>query len=59
MAEMNNISRSWFAYILSCNDGSYYVGVATDVEDRVREHNAGQGSAFTKKRKPVKLVYTE
>ncbi|HEX9912445.1 MAG TPA: GIY-YIG nuclease family protein [candidate division Zixibacteria bacterium] len=56
---MNNISRSWLVYILCCNDGFYYVGTATDVEDRVKEHNAGQGSAFTKKRRPVKLVYTE
>jgi len=45
--------------MLHCKDGSYYVGVATDVADRVKEHNAGQGCAFTKKRRPVKLVYTE
>ena len=51
--------KTWFIYILQCNDGSYYVGVATDVEDRLKEYNAGQGASFTKKRRPVKLVYTE
>jgi putative endonuclease len=51
--------QTWFVYILQCIDCSYYVGVATEVEDRVREHNAGQGSKFTKNRRPVKLVYSE
>lgn len=56
---MEETTKPWFVYILRCNDGLYYVGVATDVEDRVREHNAGQGPTFTKKRRPVKLVYSE
>ncbi|MFH0930309.1 MAG: GIY-YIG nuclease family protein [Candidatus Zixiibacteriota bacterium] len=56
---MIKTTQPWYVYILRCNDGSYYIGVATDVEDRVREHKTGQGSAFTKKRMPVKLVYTE
>ncbi len=56
---MNEKIQPWFVYMLQCKDNSYYVGVATDVEDRVSEHNAGQGSVFTKKRRPVKLVYTE
>jgi putative endonuclease len=58
-AKMKEINQPWFIYILRCKDGSDYVGVATDVEDRVREHNAGQGPAFTKKRRPVELVYSE
>ena len=56
---MSAKTQQWFVYILRCNDGSYYVGVAIDLKDRVKEHNAGQGSAFTKKRRPVKLVYAE
>ncbi|NIN00246.1 MAG: GIY-YIG nuclease family protein [candidate division Zixibacteria bacterium] len=56
---MSKKAQTWFVYILRCNNGSYYVGVATDLKDRVKEHNAGQGSAFTKKRRPVKLVYAE
>jgi len=56
---MSNITQPWFVYILRCNDNSYHVGVATDVADRVREHNAGQGPSFTKRRRPVELVYSE
>ena len=57
--KMSDITQSWFVYILRCNDSSYYVGVATNLKDRVREHNAGQGPTFTKKRRPVELVYVE
>jgi putative endonuclease len=56
---MTDKTEPWFVYMLRCQDGSYYVGVATDIEDRVREHNVGQGPAYTKERRPVKLVYTE
>jgi putative endonuclease len=56
---MNERVQSRFVYILRCIDGSYYVGVTTDVKDRVKEHNAGQGSGFTKKRRPVELMYSE
>jgi len=56
---MSHKTPPWFIYILRCNDGSYYVDVASDVADRVREYDSGQGSAFTKKRRPVKLVYVE
>ena len=52
-------TQSWFVYILSCCDDSYYIGITTDIKGRVKEHNAGQGSNFTKKRRPVKLVYVE
>jgi putative endonuclease len=56
---MSKRTETWFVYILRCNDNTYYVGVATDLTDRVKEHNSGQGSSFTKKRSPVKLVYSE
>jgi len=45
--------------LLCCNDALYYVGVATDPGDSFGEHNAGQESNFTKKRKADKLVYAE
>jgi putative endonuclease len=33
------------------------VGVATDVEERVRRHNRGGGAIFTAKRRPVALIW--
>ena len=46
-------------YILSCDNGQYYVGSTTNLELRLQEHNSGEGGFFTKAHHPVKLVYTE
>ena len=50
----------YFVYILECNDGSLYTGIAKDVEKRLIEHNTSdKGAKYTKVRRPVKLVYKE
>ena len=46
-------------YILRCGDGKYYVGSTNDLKDRLRRHQSGSGSVFTKLHKPLELVYTE
>jgi len=48
-----------FMYILECNDGSFYTGSTTNLERRLWEHQNGEGANYTKKRLPVKLVYSE
>jgi putative endonuclease len=42
-----------------CRDGTLYTGWTTDVEARVKAHNAGRGSTYCKQRRPVHLVYQE
>ena len=51
--------RVWRVYVLLCSDGSYYVGHAEDLGQRVRAHNEGRGAAFTFKKRPVRLVWSE
>ena len=47
-------------YILRCGDGSYYTGIALDVERRITEHECGRrGSKYLKGRGPLRLVYSE
>ncbi len=51
--------KQFWAYMLRCRDGSYYIGVTGDVNIRVAEHNAGQdpdSSAYT--RRPAILVWS-
>ena len=48
-----------YTYILLCNDGSYYTGSTNDLERRIKEHFAGQGSNHTKKHPPIRLLYYE
>jgi putative endonuclease len=49
----------WSLYILECSDGSFYTGVTTDLDRRVREHQDGTASRYTRTRRPVVLVYRE
>jgi len=49
----------WFCYIVRCKDDSLYVGIATDVVERARRHNSGAGPAYTAKRRPVELIWSE
>jgi predicted GIY-YIG superfamily endonuclease len=49
----------FFVYILACSDASYYVGHTHDVARRLEAHAAGIAAAFTRERRPVRLVYCE
>ena len=51
---------SFYVYILECSDRTLYTGRTNDIERRVREHNDGTGgAAYTRHRRPVRLVYIE
>lgn len=52
---------SWNVYILECSDSTLYVGVTTDVDRRINEHNTcnHKGAKYTRSRRPVKLAYSE
>ncbi len=52
-------NSGWLVYIVECSDNTLYTGVATDIEARLAEHNAGRGSKYTRARLPVELVYSE
>lgn len=52
-------AESWFLYILECSDGSFYTGITNNLERRVKKHNDGKASRFTRTRRPVKLLYQE
>nr|WP_246284261.1 GIY-YIG nuclease family protein [Nocardioides perillae] len=44
---------------MSCRDGSFYVGSTVDLERRLWEHQVGLGAAYTRRRRPVELVWCE
>ena len=46
-----------FVYMLRCRDGSFYTGAAKDVQARIRRHQAGRASRYTRARLPVALVW--
>jgi len=52
-------SENWHLYVAECADGTYYTGIAKDVEKRIAAHNAGKGSKYTATHRPVKAVFQE
>jgi len=50
---------SGWVYIVRCADGTLYTGATTNVEERIKTHNAGKGAKYTRGRLPVTLVFTE
>lgn len=46
-------------YLLRCRDGSLYTGITNDLARRLTAHRAGKASAYTRSRRPLRLVYRE
>src|SRR3954468_2753196 len=53
---MREAAQVAFVYLLRCGDGSLYCGWTTDPERRLRKHQAGTGSRYTKRRGPVEYA---
>lgn len=56
---MNCRENVWYVYLLGCSDHTLYCGITTDIDKRVKTHNNGHGSKYTRCRLPVRLVYLE
>lgn len=49
----------YYCYILQCSDGSFYIGITNNLERRLKAHNEGVASRYTRSRRPVTLRYQE
>ena len=49
----------WYVYILRCADDTLYTGITNDLARRLKAHNAGTASKYTRVRRPVVMVYHE
>jgi putative endonuclease len=48
--------NKYCVYLLECCDGTYYCGITTDMERRLKQHNDGNASNYTRGRTPVKVL---
>jgi len=48
-----------WVYVLECDDRSWYIGETSNLEKRVLQHQAGNGSRTTSLKKEWKLIYCE
>ena len=51
--------QPYYVYIVTCSDGTLYTGVTNNLCTRINKHNLGQGSKYTRGRRPVTLAYYE
>lgn len=49
---------NYYAYIIKCEDDSYYTGYSTNPLKRFEKHKAGKGAKYTRSHKPVSLELT-
>lgn len=52
--------KQYSVYILQCYDGSYYVGVTSELEKRIEEHHSGfYTDCYTYSRRPLVVKHVE
>jgi len=51
--------NNWSLYILKCGDGSFYTGITNDLERRLKMHQSGKASRYTRSHGPVEMLYSE
>ena len=53
------MEKKWYVYMLCCADNTLYTGITNHPERRLKAHNAGTASKYTRTRRPVTMVYQE
>lgn len=59
MEKTERKTKKAYIYVVECSDGTLYTGYTTDIQHRIKTHNAGKGAKYTRSRLPVKLIYQE
>jgi putative endonuclease len=47
---------AWYLYLLECEGGSIYTGIAVNVEERFAKHLCGKGARYTRAYPPKKIL---
>lgn len=55
------IQKTYYTYVVICNDGTYYTGSTTNLTKRLKQHNGhiSGGAKYTRGRRPIILHYWE
>jgi len=55
------VNKKYNVYILECSDRTFYTGITSNLNKRLRQHNGEitGGAFYTQNKRPVKLLYTE
>ena len=50
------MSRSWYLYLLECQNGRLYSGITTNLAARLDKHRRGKGGMFTRLNPPRRFI---
>ena len=50
------LDAPYWLYLLECEGGRYYAGIALDVEQRFYQHVLGVGAKFTRAFQPLRVL---
>jgi putative endonuclease len=56
MSSTTDPARTWWLYLVECQDGSFYAGITTDVDARYAAHASGRGARYTRSHPPLRLI---
>lgn len=59
ITSLPNDETKWYTYVLLCNNGTLYKGFTNNLYKRFIRHCDGDGAEYTKKHKPLGVVYYE
>ena len=48
--------KTWYLYLVRCQDGTLYTGISNDVARRLAAHRAGKGARYLRGRGPLVLA---
>lgn len=51
-----NSADTWWLYVLECQGGVLYTGIAKDVDARFETHVKATGAMFTRLNRPVRIL---
>ncbi|MHB9056706.1 MAG: GIY-YIG nuclease family protein [Paludibacteraceae bacterium] len=52
-------NNKWYTYVILCENGTLYKGFTHNLKSRYIRHLNGDGAIYTKKHKPVCVIYFE
>lgn len=52
-------TKTWWLYLLDCQHGRLYTGIALDVQARFALHLSGKGAKFTRANPPIGILRTQ
>lgn len=50
------MESAWWVYVLECEGGVLYTGIAKDVQRRFDDHQRGRAAHFTRRNRPVRIL---